>query len=177
MFDLIYVAFFFIMIAEMVLFLFLNLPFPKSWKGSVIAGLAGNPTARTFFKIQLLLCLLVLVFYVDLSRSERMFLADKNRLQSKSNMGAGISDLYLQVVNHLSRTPSRKAVLPDNQNPTQQVREFRGGVYLPGQLSLLLAQTQTIPPRAEAPGPARRPVPRSCLRVIPRLIKMRFEGN
>lgn len=89
MFDLIYVAFFFLMVAEMVLFLFLNLPFPKAWKKGIFLSLADSSTARTLFRAQLALCLLVVIFYVDLARTERMYFADKNKLKSKTSMGAG----------------------------------------------------------------------------------------
>jgi hypothetical protein len=68
MFDLIYGAFFILMIAEMVLFLVLNLPFPKSFKKGILL-LSESPMAKTFLKVQLVLCLLVIIFYVDLNRT------------------------------------------------------------------------------------------------------------
>lgn len=93
MFDVIYATFFLLMIAEMVLFLFLNLPFPKAWKGGLFKSLSESPLTTKLFKIQLVLCLLIILFYVDLARTERMFLADKNKLKSRTNMGAGSSNI------------------------------------------------------------------------------------
>lgn len=66
MFDFVYGIFFIIMIFEMFLFLFLNLPFPKTWKGGVLQKFATSETGRAFVKVQLVLCLLVVIFYVDL---------------------------------------------------------------------------------------------------------------
>lgn len=113
MFDFIYVTFFFLMLAEMVLFIFLNLPFPKTWKAGIIEGLAGSPTAKSLFKVQLVLCLLVLLFYVDLGRSEKLFQGEKNKLRSKTNMGAGIY-CSMEVVKLLVRAAPRKTFLSDN---------------------------------------------------------------
>ena len=90
MFDLIYLAFFFLMIAEMVLFVFLNLPFPKTWKSGVFQQIADSKAVHTVFKIQMVLCLMVLLFFVDLHRTENMYLRDKRKLKEKTNLGAGI---------------------------------------------------------------------------------------
>ena len=54
------------MVLEMLLFIFLNLPFPKAWKGGVLQKFAASETGRAFVKVQLVLCLLVIIFYVDL---------------------------------------------------------------------------------------------------------------
>jgi len=54
------------MVLEMLLFIFLNLPFPKAWKGGVLQKFATSDTGRAFVKVQLVLCLLVIIFYVDL---------------------------------------------------------------------------------------------------------------
>ncbi len=72
MFDLIYGGFFLLMVAEMGLFVFLNLPFPKSWKASIHSTLGNSNFVRTFVKIQIVLCILVVIFYIDLSRTEHL---------------------------------------------------------------------------------------------------------
>jgi len=54
------------MVLEMLLFIFLNLPFPKAWKGGVLQKFAASDTGRAFVKVQLVLCLIVIIFYVDL---------------------------------------------------------------------------------------------------------------
>ena len=56
MFDLVYQAMFGLMVIEMVLFLFLNLPFPKTWKAGFFENLASSNFFKTAFKVQL--CLL-----------------------------------------------------------------------------------------------------------------------
>jgi hypothetical protein len=67
MFEIIFGAFFFLMLAEVALFLFLNLPFPKSWKSVIFKAVADSPSLRTFLKVQILLCLLAGLFYFDMS--------------------------------------------------------------------------------------------------------------
>ena len=73
MFDLIYMGFFLLMAGEVILFVFLNLPFPKTWKSGIFEQLAHSKAAKTAFKVQLVLCLLVVFFFVDLHRTEDMY--------------------------------------------------------------------------------------------------------
>jgi hypothetical protein len=89
MFDIIYRGFFILMIVEIILFVFLNLPFPKTWKAGIFDKLATSSSVRMAFNVQLILCLMVLFFYVDLHRSEALFLKDKRKLRDKNSIGAG----------------------------------------------------------------------------------------
>jgi len=75
---------------EVVLFVFLNLPFPKHWKAAIFKRIASSPSLKTFLKIQLLLCVMAAIFYADLSKQERRFTTQKNKLKIKNSMGAGI---------------------------------------------------------------------------------------
>ena len=58
MFEFIFGAFFILMVAEVALFLFLNLPFPKEWKSGIFKAVYRSKSLNTFLKIQLLLCVL-----------------------------------------------------------------------------------------------------------------------
>ena len=88
MFDLIYMGFFLLMSAEIVLFLFLNLPFPKTWKSGIFEQLATSKVAKNAFKVQMVLCILVVFFFVDLHRTEDMYQKEKRKLKDKTSMGA-----------------------------------------------------------------------------------------
>jgi tellurite resistance protein TehA-like permease len=66
MFEIIFGAFFFLMLAEVILFIFLNLPFPKSWKSVIFKTVTESPSLKTFLKVQLLLCILAGLFYYDM---------------------------------------------------------------------------------------------------------------
>lgn len=66
MFEFIFGAFFLLMIAEVALFLFLNLPFPKEWKSGIFKAVYRSKSLNTFLKIQLLLCVLAGLFYYDM---------------------------------------------------------------------------------------------------------------
>jgi hypothetical protein len=90
MFEIIFGAFFVLMLCEVVLFLFLNLPFPKSWKSSIFRTVAENPSLKTFLKVQLLLCILAGLFYYEMSSQEKNYLSQKNKLKSKTSFGACI---------------------------------------------------------------------------------------
>lgn len=90
MFELIFGVFFLLMVAEVALFLFLNLPVPKRWKSSIFKAVAESSSLKTFLKVQLLLCLLAGLFYYEMSVDERHFLGQKNKLKSKTSFGAGM---------------------------------------------------------------------------------------
>jgi hypothetical protein len=76
------------MIAEVALFLFLNLPFPKEWKSGIFKAVYRSKSLNTFLKIQLLLCVLSGLFYYDMYVTESSLQAQKNKLRSKSTYGA-----------------------------------------------------------------------------------------
>ena len=66
MFELIFGVFFVLMIAEVSLFLFLNLPVPKRWKSAVFKMVANSASLKTFLKVQILLCVLAGLFYFEM---------------------------------------------------------------------------------------------------------------
>jgi len=90
MFEVVYSGFFLLMTLEVILFVFLNLPFPKEWKAVIFKRIADSPSLKTFLKIQLLLCVMAAIFYTDLSKQERKYTSQKNKLKIKNSMGAGI---------------------------------------------------------------------------------------
>ena len=69
MFELVYVVFFFLMLAEMLLFFFLNLPIFKAWKVGIFEQLVSSHKVHVILKVQLVLCLIIVLFFVDLHRS------------------------------------------------------------------------------------------------------------
>lgn len=88
MFEIIYVAFFGLMIAEVVLFLFLNLPIPKLWKSFIYKTVKDSQGIKTFLKVQILLCILAGLFYIDLGGQEKVLSSQKKQLRNKNSMGA-----------------------------------------------------------------------------------------
>ncbi len=67
MFQIIFGAFYYLMVVEVIIFMFLNLPFPKEWKSFIFKTVAENPHFKTFLKAQLLLCIIAGLFYYDMS--------------------------------------------------------------------------------------------------------------
>jgi hypothetical protein len=90
MFGLIYTGFFFILVLEVLLFLFLNLPMPKGWKGRAISLIKQNKNLGTVVKIHLGCCLLSGLFLVDCFNQESSFRKDKKALKKKDSMASGI---------------------------------------------------------------------------------------
>jgi hypothetical protein len=66
MLEFIYILFFWILVLEIVVFLFLNMPSPKGWKGPVIRFLTTNKTVKQLLKIHLGLCVVAAFFFWDL---------------------------------------------------------------------------------------------------------------
>ena len=109
MFDLIYQAMFGLMLIEMVLFLFLNLPFPKTWKAGFFENLASSNFFKTAFKIQIVLCLIVVFLFLDLSRTESLYMKDKRKIKDQTTMGAGTPSITKKSRRSVYRTRSSKS--------------------------------------------------------------------
>ena len=73
MLELVYILFFWILVIEVAIFSFLNLPSPRGWKGAVVKFLNTNPNIRKFLKIHLWLCIIALVFFFDSYTSEAKY--------------------------------------------------------------------------------------------------------
>lgn len=89
MFELAYTLFFFVLVLEVLLFLFLNLPTPYGWKAVIIRFLNTNPKVKTIMKAHLGFCLLAGLFYFDCNRQEQRFREDKNFTRDKDSYAAG----------------------------------------------------------------------------------------
>ncbi len=70
MFELVYTLFFFVLILEVIIFLFLNLPTPHGWKAVIIKFLNTNKHVKTLMKAHLGFCLLSAVFLYDCFKQE-----------------------------------------------------------------------------------------------------------
>ena len=81
MFEVAYSIFFFALVIEVVLFLFLNLPTPKGWKAVIMRFLNTNPKVRTMMRVHLGFCLLAGVFFVDSHNQEQRFRAEKQSVK------------------------------------------------------------------------------------------------
>lgn len=65
MFEIIYTLFLFVLIIEVILFVFLNMPTPKGWKGKIAHFLHNNKTVQLMKKIHLAFCLIAVLFLLD----------------------------------------------------------------------------------------------------------------
>lgn len=93
MFELIYTGFFFLLVLEVILFLFLNLPTPKGWKGKIICFLNQNKSVKNIMRIHLGCCLIAGLFLVDCYQLGNKFKKDKKALKKKDSMASGKSIL------------------------------------------------------------------------------------
>ena len=73
----IYVGFFWLLIAEFLVFLLLTIPSPRGFKGKFINFLSSNKLIGKLMFVHLLMCLLAIFFYLDLSQSETFFNTEK----------------------------------------------------------------------------------------------------
>ena len=104
MIDAVYVVFFWILVVEVAIFCFINLPTPRGWKGKLINFLTSSTKMRTFMKIHFGLCLLAGLFFLDLSGTENHFQAEKHKLKNEGHghMGAGTFPLIFRVENWMA---------------------------------------------------------------------------
>lgn len=95
MFDLIYSAFFFVLLAEGLIFMFLTLPTPRGWKGKVVSFLNTNQSVKSLKKIHLGFCILVFIFLLQSYGSQDKYRMEKNTAKKSDSIGAGI-ELHIQ---------------------------------------------------------------------------------
>jgi hypothetical protein len=77
MFEIIYSLFFFVLVAEVLIFLFLTLPTPKGWKGKVVDFLNTNPSVQNIRKAHLGFCVVAGLFLWDSISISTKFLQNK----------------------------------------------------------------------------------------------------
>ena len=65
MIEFIYPVFFWILVAEVMLFSFLNMPSPRGWKAAVVRFINTNFYVQKFLKMHLWLCIAALFFFYD----------------------------------------------------------------------------------------------------------------
>ena len=88
MFEIIYSIFFVVLVAEVVLFLFLTLPTPRGWKGTVVNFLNTNTTVQTIRKAHLGFCLIAAFFLWDSTSSGNQFREIKEHAKTGDSLAA-----------------------------------------------------------------------------------------
>lgn len=81
MINLAYIAFLYILIAEMILFLLLTLPTPAGFKSALVRSFMGSNIRSTLMWVHLALCILAGLFFLDLAQTEVNYAAEKDRLR------------------------------------------------------------------------------------------------
>ena len=93
MFEVAYSLFFFVLMAEVTFFLFLNVPTPRGWKAVVVKFLNTNPTVKTILRAQIGLCLIAALFLVNCQSQERRYMAEKHSVREKDSYASGRYDM------------------------------------------------------------------------------------
>jgi hypothetical protein len=68
MIEIVYVVFFWALIIETVLFIFLNIPSPTGVKGKIVNFLTTHRYVTFVMYLHLIFCILAAFFYLDLSQ-------------------------------------------------------------------------------------------------------------
>jgi hypothetical protein len=89
MFEVAYTLFFFALVLEVALFLFLNVPTPRGWKAVVVKFLNTNPTVKTILRVQIGFCVIAALFLVNCQSQERRFMAEKHEVRAKDSYASG----------------------------------------------------------------------------------------
>jgi hypothetical protein len=99
MLDIIFPIFAYILAIEVILFLFLTLPFPKRFKAKIVKTVLGSSVMRKVMWLHLAICIVAGLFYADLQQSEKLFLTEKDLLRRKGDghIGTGKSINYVEA--------------------------------------------------------------------------------
>ena len=90
MFELIYTAFLWVLVAEVVVFLFLTLPTPRGWKGTVIGFLNTNKSVQYIRKAHLGFCIIACLFLWESLNSGAKYTGEKLSAKSGDSIASGI---------------------------------------------------------------------------------------
>jgi len=90
MFEVAYTLFFFVLVLEVALFLFLNMPTPRGWKSVVVKFLNTNPTVKTILRAQVGFCVIAALFLVNCQSQERRYMAEKHSVREKDSYASCI---------------------------------------------------------------------------------------
>lgn len=89
MINLAYLVFFYILIAEVILFLLITLPTPAGFKSKVVRSFMGSGLRSSLMWVHLALCILAGLFFLDLAQTEVNYVTEKDRLRSLGNGHVG----------------------------------------------------------------------------------------
>lgn len=89
MFELIYTIFFVVLIAEVLVFLFLTLPTPRGWKGTVVNFLNTNPSVQNIRRAHLGFCVIAALFLWDSISNSSKFYLSKEQAKAGDSLAAG----------------------------------------------------------------------------------------
>jgi hypothetical protein len=81
MINLAYIAFTYILIGEVIIFLLLTLPTPAGFKSALVRQFMGSNLRSKLMWVHLALCILAGVFFLDLAQTEVNYAAEKDRLR------------------------------------------------------------------------------------------------
>jgi hypothetical protein len=89
MFELIYTAFLWVLVAEVVVFLFLTLPTPRGWKGVVVNFLNTNKSVQYLRKAHLGFCVIACLFLWESFNSGSKYTQEKQLAKGGDSIAAG----------------------------------------------------------------------------------------
>lgn len=93
MINLAYIAFSYLLIAEVLVFLLLTLPTPPGFKSVLVRSFMGSKLKSMLMWVHLALCVLAGLFFLDLAQTEINYAAEKDRLRELGNGHVGTGNL------------------------------------------------------------------------------------
>jgi hypothetical protein len=93
-----YIVFFWVLVIEAGIFLLLNAPTPRGFKGKLLNFLSNNKIITYVMYLHLGFCIIALFFYFDLMNEESFYHGEKERIRNSSDhhLGSGIISLIFR---------------------------------------------------------------------------------
>jgi hypothetical protein len=95
MIEFIYVIFFWLIVLQVGIFAFLNVPSPASWRATLIMFINTNKYIRVFLRYHLWLCIISAFFFYDSYGTERSFLNEIHNIKASSDGSIAVGNLFL----------------------------------------------------------------------------------
>lgn len=97
MIEFIYVVFFWLIVVQVAIFAFLNIPSPVGWRATLIRFINTNSYIRVFLRYHLWLCIISAFFFYDSYGTEKSFLNEIHNIKNTTEGHTAIGILFFII--------------------------------------------------------------------------------
>lgn len=94
MINLVYIAFLYALVGEVVIFLLLTLPTPQSWKSKLAYAFMGSNLRSSLMWVHFAMCVFAGIFFFELVQEEIGYVSEIEKLRQEATGQVGAGNLF-----------------------------------------------------------------------------------